>query len=204
MPARLSAALIALLVFASFTVQVSINDGNPFTAFTLLFRFFTIWSNFAAGLVMGWVALGKPVDRRVLFALATALSVVALVYHAVLAADHHPVGLDWWTNLAFHTLIPASVIAWWIAVTRTEGFALARVPYVMIAPVLYTLFALTYGELTGFYAYFFLDKQTLGWGPLLANIVGLALFFMVMGGLLMGLRSLFGRTRPSSEISADA
>ena len=203
-PARMVAGMIAILAAATFALQVSINDGSPFTAFVMLFRFFTIWSNFAAGAIMAWVATGRGIDRRVLLALATALSVVALVYHALLAADHHPVGLDWWTNLSFHTLIPASVIGWWMAVTRKDGFQPQRVPFVMIAPVLYTVFALGYGELSGFYAYFFIDKSVLGWPQLVANIVGLAAFFMAMGVLLMGLRSLIWRRRDGAAPSAAA
>lgn len=196
---RISAAAIALLAFATLALQTTINEGSPLVAFALLFRFFTIWSNFAAGAVMGWIALGRNISGRVLFALATALTIVALVYHALLAADHHPVGLDWWTNLAFHTIIPAATILWWIVSTRREGFAWAAVPYVMVAPVIYTVFALAYGAATGFYAYFFLDKSALGWGQLMLNITGLALFFMMMGALLMGLRSLLGRA-----VSGDA
>ncbi|WFL76050.1 Pr6Pr family membrane protein [Altererythrobacter arenosus] len=182
-------------------MQTTINDdrdGSALVAFALLFRFFTIWSNFAAGLVMGWIASGRHIPRAALFALATALTIVALVYWALLAADHHPVGLDWWTNLAFHGLIPAGVIGWWMVVTRHDAARWALLPFVMIAPVIYTMFALGYGELTGFYAYFFLDKSALGWGQLLANIAGLALFFMAMGAALMGIRSLVGRgPRPS-------
>ncbi len=149
---------------------------------------------------MGWIALGRHVSDRVLFALSTALMIVALVYHALLAADHHPDGLDWWTNLAFHTMIPAATIAWWVFATRREAFAWSYVPYVMVAPLIYTVFALGYGAVTGFYAYFFIDKSALGWGQLFANMAGLAIFFMIMGALLLGLRSLVGR----NEFSADA
>lgn len=187
---RLSAASIAALAAMTFIAQTSINDGSPLVAFAMLFRFFTIWSNFAAGLVMGWIALGRPVSKRVLLALVTALSVVALVYHALLAVDHHPVGLDVWTNLSFHTLIPASTIIWWMVVTRHDALSWSRLPFVMIAPVAYTVFALINGAITGFYPYFFLDKSMMGWGQLALNITGLALFFVAMGALLMGLRRL--------------
>lgn len=199
---RLSAAAIAVLAFATLALQTTINDGRDggaLVAFFMLFRFFTIWSNFAAGVVMGWIALGRHVSLRVLFALATALTVVALVYHALLAADHHPVGLDWWTNLSFHTIIPAATIGWWLVVTRANAFNWGALPFAMVAPVAYTIFALINGALTGFYPYFFLDRSNLGWGQLIANITGLALFFLIMGALLMGLRRLFGQMVPTRD-----
>lgn len=190
---RITAGTIALIASGALALQTSINEGSALFAFALLFRFFTIWVNFVAGLMMGWIALGRRISRHSLVALASALTVVALVYHALLAADHHPVGLDWWTNQAFHTLIPAASVLWWLVFTRHESFDWGALPIAMIAPVTYTIFALAYGAASGFYPYFFLDRSALDWEQLLANITGLALFFMVISALLMGIRALVGR-----------
>ncbi|WP_324828555.1 Pr6Pr family membrane protein [Qipengyuania zhejiangensis] len=190
---RALAGVIAVLVFVSLAVQTTINleqDGSPLAAFGLLLRYFTIWSNLTAGLMLGWVALGGRAPGRAVFALATALSVVALVYHALLSPDHHPVGLDWWTNLAFHTLVPAATIAWWIAFYRADAFLWKSLTIVTPAPIAYTVFALIYGASSGFYPYFFLDQPALGWSQLAINIVGLALFFVAMGAALLGVRRL--------------
>lgn len=197
-PARLTAAATGMLALASLALQTTINlesDGSPLVSFALLLRFFTIWSNLAAGLILLWVAAGKTVSERVLFALATALSIVALVYHALLAMDHHPVGLDWWTNLAFHTVVPAATIGWWIAWSDRAQLTWRSLPLVTPAPVAYTIFALLYGAASGFYPYFFLDLPNLGWVQLLLNVAGLALFFVAMGAILLGLRRLLPSAR---------
>lgn len=197
-PARLTAAATGMLALASLALQTTINlesDGSPLVSFALLLRFFTIWSNLAAGLILLWVAAGKTVSERVLFALATALSIVALVYHALLAMDHHPVGLDWWTNLAFHTVVPAATIGWWIAWSDRAQLTWRSLPLVTPAPVAYTIFALLYGAASGFYPYFFLDLPNLGWVQLLLNVTGLALFFVAMGAILLGLRRLLPSAR---------
>ena len=196
--ARLGAAAIGLTALIALALQTTINldrDGSPLVSFVLLLRYFTIWSNLAAGLILLWVGAGRHAGERVLFALATALSVVALVYRALLSADHDPVGLDWWTNLAFHTLIPASAIAWWIAWSDRAHLTWRSLPLVTPAPVAYTLFALANGAATGFYPYFFLDLPALGWGQLVFNITGLALFFVLMGVLLLGLRRIMPSAR---------
>lgn len=196
--ARVIAGAIGALALVTLALQTTINleqDGSPLISFALLLRYFTIWSNLAAGLILLWVAAGKPTNERVLFALATALSIVALVYHALLAADHHPVGLDWWTNLGFHTIIPASAIGWWVAFSDRAHLTWRSLPLVTPAPVAYTIFALIYGAISGFYPYFFLDLPTLGWLQLVLNITGLALFFVVMGAVLLGLRRLLPSAR---------
>ncbi len=189
--ARISAGAIGLVATGTLALQTTINTEPGSSAlenFALLFRFFTIWSNFAAGLVMLWIAAGRPLSERVTFSLATALTIVALVYHALLAVDHHPVGLDWWTNLNFHTIIPAAYVVWWIAFSDRAHLTWRSLPWVMVFPILYSAFALIYGTNTGFYAYFFLDLPALGWVQLLINMAGLSAFFVFMAAVLLGLR----------------
>lgn len=185
--ARPLAAAIALAGLVTLALQTVLNlqrDGSPLVSFALLLRYFTIWTNFGGALLFAWLASGRALSARLLLALATAYAVVAMVYHGLLAADHHPVGLDWWTNLLFHTVLPASAIGWWLAFApRPQWRAL---PFVMLAPVLYTGFALVVGRTTGFYPYFFLDQPRLGWAMLLAHLAGLALFFLLTGAVLRG------------------
>ena len=79
-PARLVAGAISLAALAALGLQTTINleqDGSPLVSFALLLRYFTIWSNLAAGLVMGWIALRGSIHRAVPFALATALAIFA-------------------------------------------------------------------------------------------------------------------------------
>ena len=60
---------------------------------------------------------------------------------------------------------------------------------VVLVPLVYGGFALLNGAVTGFYPYFFLDLPSLGWPMLLANMVGLAILFMAVAALLLGIRS---------------
>jgi len=192
-PSRTCAAIIAALAFGALALQTTINieqDGSPLVAFALLLRFFTIWSNLAAALVLTRIALGGRVPQPLLFALATALTIVGLVYWVLLAPDHHPVGLDKLTNQVFHTITPLATVLWWLGYAPHHPISRRTLPLVMIAPVLYTGFALVNGALTGFYPYFFLDRSKFGWGQLAFNITGLALFFLVMGAALLGVKRL--------------
>ena len=188
---RATAGVIALFVFATFALQVAINlepGVSPLVTVARMFRFFTIWTNFAAGLAMARIALGGSIPVRLHFALATAISLVALVYHLLLSADHHPVGLDVLTNQMFHTVIPLATVLWWLLDGTHPTIAARSVPIVLVAPLIYTGFALTYGAFSGFYAYFFFNLPMLGWPALLLYNTGLALLFLAMGAVLLALR----------------
>ncbi|MBX7494963.1 Pr6Pr family membrane protein [Qipengyuania sp. 6B39] len=186
--ARPVAAIIAVAALGALALQTALNldrDGSPIVAAGLLLRFFTIWSNLAAGLIMGWIAIGRKVAAEILHALASALAIVALVYWLLLAGDHHPKGLDRVTNQFHHTLVPLATIAWWVAFAERSPAFMRSVGVVMIAPVAYAIFALAYGAASGFYAYFFLDAGTLGWGQIAVNIIGLAVLFALVGAVLL-------------------
>lgn len=189
--ARIVAGLIAVAALAALALQTTINvghDGSPLIAFGMMMRFFTIWSNFGAGLILAWIAVRGRMIPQIPFALATALAIVGLVYHLLLAADHHPVGLDWYTNQMHHTIIPLATIGWWLTFSHPHSSGWRTVPVVIAVPVIYTVFALGVGQMTGFYPYFFLDLPSLGWAHLLLNIVGLGVVFAIFGALLMALR----------------
>ena len=189
--ARPAAAIIAIAALGALALQTTLNlerDGSPLVSAGLLLRFFTIWGNLAAGLVMGWIALGRRVAPEIVHALATALGIVGLVYWLLLAEMHHPGGLDRITNQFHHTLVPLATILWWLAFGQRSENATRSIGVVMIAPVAYAVFALAYGAASGFYAYFFLDAGQLGWAQLAINIFGLAVLFALVGALLLGVK----------------
>ncbi|MEZ5680633.1 MAG: Pr6Pr family membrane protein [Erythrobacter sp.] len=192
-PARIAAGVISAAAFAALAVQCMLNlerDGSPLVAAALLLRYFTIWSNLAAAVLLGWAAWKGRIHAALPFALATALAIVAVVYWALLAADHHPVGWDRHTNQMHHTFVPAASILWWLVFTRPPEAGWRSIPLVTVAPLAYTGFALVYGSVSGFYPYFFLDVPQFGMAQVALNLVGLAIAFMLFGGLLLGLRRL--------------
>lgn len=191
--ARSWAAIVSLLAAGSLVAQVMGNIGRgqellPTVGWML--QYFTIWGNCAAGVVFAWIAAGRRIEPRFTFSLAAALVIIAAVYHLLLAADHHPEGVDWWTNIAHHTLVPAGGVSWWLFFSSDTLVGWRSLPVVTAVPFAYGGFALANGAVTGFYPYFFLDLPSLGWGTLLLNMVGLAILFMVVAALLLSLRKL--------------
>lgn len=191
--ARMLAGAIAALTLLALAIQPSLGTGTALENALGLLQFFTIWSNIAACAIMGWIALGKAVPRSVMAALATALTIVGLVYWGALAAEHQPVGIDRLTNQVYHTLTPLAVVLWWLRFTPPAPAILPMLPAIMVPPLSYGLFAFLLGELTGFYAYFFLDLPAMGWANFLISNAVLAVFFALMGAGLLAIHRAINR-----------
>lgn len=191
---RIIAGAIAAAAFFALAVQPTLGDGSYLANLAAMVRFFTIWGNIAACLIMGAIALGVRVSPKVMAALATMLAIIGLVYWGLLAGDHHPTGFDRITNQFHHTIVPAAVILWWLAYTPPSPSVLELVPAIMAPPLSYTAFALVLGHLTGFYAYFFIDLPALGWVSfLIANVV-LAVVFALLGVGMVALKNRLNRS----------
>ena len=202
--ARLLAGLISASAFIALAVQVAIGTGSLIENAGGLVQFFTIWGNIGACVLMGLIASGRSIPRGVMAALATALTVIGGIYWALLAGDHQPVGIDRITNQFHHTPLPLATIAWWFVYTPRAPQVLPLIPAIMVPPLSYGAFAFVLGELTGFYAYFFLDLPALGWTSFLINMTGLAVFFAVIGAVLLKLKGVFNRLAPQGTDAREA
>ena len=191
--ARTTAALIALSVVIAFAIDVSIGAGSPGENAAGMLRFFTIWGGVGSAIIMARTAMGKAVGPAIMAALATAVTVIGLVYWTMLAGDHHPQGIGRISNQIFHTLVPVSVIAWWLRYTPAVPSILPQLPVIMVPPLAYGAFAFVLGEMTGFYAYFFIDLPKLGWFQFVISNILLACFFAAMGTALLKAKAVLFR-----------
>lgn len=188
--ARIAAGTIAVIGIATFALQIVLsveNNGSLIGAFTALSRYFTILTNGAVVIVMARMALGRVPGHRSMLALVTAIAMVAMVFHAVLANLQTFSGLGAVTNQGFHTVIPAMTVLWWIAFGGTPGIVWRDLAWVLPWPVAYTAYALVRGAVTGDYPYPFLDVAQIGWPMLGVNVLALAAIFLVVGAVFVGI-----------------
>ena len=191
--ARQSAALISVLALVSIAILPVVGEGGFLANLGGLLRFFTIWSNLAAAVIFAIIAIRRPVSRGIMAALATALTVVGSIYWTLLSGDHQPVGIERITNQVHHTIVPIAGVVWWVMFTPKAPANLALVPAIMVPPLSYGAFAFVLGELTGFYAYFFVDLPALGWTKFIISNVALALFFALLGLGLLTIKNAINR-----------
>ena len=194
---RATAGWIAGCGITALLVQPALGEWSYLENLGFLLRYFTIWGNIAACIVMGLAMFGRDVPRSVMAALATALAIIGGIYWGLLSGQHHPVGIDRVTNQAHHTIVPILTILWWLRFTPPAESIKALLPVIMVPPLTYGAFAFVLGELTGFYAYFFVDLPSLGWTQFLINNAGLALFFAAVGAGLVWLKNKLGWYRES-------
>ena len=190
-PSRALAALTAATALAAIALQLPLAataPGRPpdTAAWWWLAGYFTILTNGAVALLMGATALGVRLSARLQGGLVLSILMVGLVYHALLARLWAPEGLAWWTDQALHTATPLLTLAWWLCF-GDRHVTLRDLPFWLIWPAIYAVYALVRGALTSFWPYPFLDADTLGWPQIALNVAGMVLAFAALGLCLIAL-----------------
>ncbi|MFE1378784.1 Pr6Pr family membrane protein [Streptomyces sp. NPDC058740] len=211
MPNTLVAALFrGLLALAAVTgIVIECVEGDPL----VVFSFFTIWSNTAVAVVLGWGAVRAWTRRPPLPALWTGgvllcIAVVGLVFHLVLdneasefneaAAIARLSGPRAVANQLLHTVTPIGVVLDWLLLTRPGALRWRHAAQWLAAPGAYLAFALIRGALVSpdtptRYTYPFIDVTAHGYLGVLTNAVVLGLAFYALGLVLVTV----DRFRPS-------
>lgn len=191
-PHRISAACVALAALTSLGIQFIAEGqqlGEAATAprvLWLMARYFTILTNTAVALIFGitafyarWTGPGWPA--------AATVWIVATggVYHALLAATNVSIGIEVWSNVGMHTVVPVlTALLWLIAAPKAPLTYLHPILWTLY-PLLYAIYALIRGLIDGRFPYFFLDPTRLGWPMVATFILGLGVFFVLSGSALV-------------------
>ena len=188
-------AALMLQAWISITRHIALGNGAAYGVM-MYTGYFTILTNALCAAVATAVALGAraspalQVLRRPAFITAAAVSIllVGVIYHLLLRAIHHPVGLEYACNIALHYLVPPLfVVFWWLAVPR--GVLVWRDLWLAFAfPAVYAVYVLARGELAGVYPYPFFDVTKLGYSDVLRNAVGLSGVFVATGLTMLALK----------------
>jgi hypothetical protein len=179
--------LIALLTTTGLALQLGILLGGAWAkghsgwgAAWNFFSYFTILSNLlvAIAFTAPGAFWGRAGTRG---GVTLYIAVVGLVYELVLRRLWHPEGAQFIADLLLHDAVPLAVVARWLFL-RERGALRWRHPFIWLAyPGAYLAYAVARGELTGWWAYPFLDASTLGYGRVLLNAAGLLTLFVVLG-----------------------
>lgn len=197
--ARISAATIALVAGGSILLQIALNlsDGEGLgTMLWNLARYFTILTNLLTAITFAMIAGGRRASAGWMLALGAAMAGVGLVYHALLSHLLDQQGWEVVADQGVHTVAPILTVLWFIAFVPSDGLRWRDVGLVVIWPVIYCLYALIRGIMTGAYPYPFIDATTLTIAQMALNIAGLTAFFYALGALLLG--GIFLRERALS------
>ena len=189
-PFRLFCAILTwVTIIGQYIIMARSGDFSSIGAATLTYLgYFTVLTNILAALAFTTPFL-KPgntlrqfFDRQaVRAAIALYILVVMVVYWALLASIHNPTGWSAIFNVGLHLVIPILFIIDWMAFSPKGNMSYKHLPYWTIYPVVYGLFNIARGLITGFYPYPFLDVSKLGYGNVFVNMLGFMSIYLIGG-----------------------
>lgn len=205
--ARQLAAIIALLAWATIATQLVLNfagaeaKGVPLWRVPIdLYGYFTIWSNTLVAVVttrfarggFGRGLLGHP---GTLGATVVYIVVVGVIYNTLLVQYNPQTGLRLVIDTIFHTIVPIAYPLWWLVCVPRGRLGWNTLAPTVIFPIIYGVFALAKGSITGKYAYFFIDVGRYGFGQVLLNIAALGLLYAVLMAVVIAIDRWVHRRR---------
>lgn len=178
------------LVLGSLATAISFYTNIPeqmgegrslFGAMFHFFSFYTNWTNILLVLIFldlfkGFSGLSSPVTC------VTGLSsiiMVMIVYHFLLSATHHPVGIDKVTNVIMHYIVPVIFTLFWITCRHIGDLNWSDLYKFILFPMAFLVFTYVKAAITAEYPYDFLNYNLNGFSgvaPIIGAIVVLILF----------------------------
>jgi hypothetical protein len=197
--ARIAAALVALIAWVGLGTQLQASlallDGALPAALWAMLFYFTIIANLLVALGFTAIALGRPPAPFWLGGLVLAIVLVGVVYNTVLAGMIELSGGAALADFLNHTLTPILVPVWWLAFAK-KGALRWRAPFAWaLLPLAYFAYGLLRAGPEGKYPYPFMDVGKLGWGQVGINAIVMAVGFIVVGFVLVGVDRAMGRKR---------
>lgn len=196
-PARLKVArtwhvAVAALLAAALVTQLVLTATSDSAEFELpfrlvnLFSFFTIQSNILFCAISITLAL-RPVRRdgevwRVLrLDSVLCMTLTGVVFNTVLRGLEDHEGLRAVTDTMFHVIGPALAVIGWALFGPRPRVSGRTVALALIFPIAWCAYTLIRGAMTDWYPYPFIDVLEHGYGRVVANIVGIAALFVLLG-----------------------
>lgn len=193
---------VALALQLIVTVAMTTSDGR--TVVDALWRYlgyFTVLTNLLVALTLTQVARarwpgGAPANTSAITGVVLAIAIVGVTYHTLLSGRVPAMGPLWWTaDRMLHYLMPAATVVWWLAFVPTHTLTYRDPLWWLTFPVGYLAYALVRGSFDGWYPYFFIDVNAIGYGQTLLNSALLTVAMLVAGLAVVAGSRLMGSRR---------
>ena len=162
-----------------------------------LVSYFTIQSNVLVA-VTAWQLWRDPLRdgrwwRPVRLAALVGITVTGLVHFVLLRPLLHLEGADWLADKMLHMAVPLLAVVVWLLAGPRPRVSWRTVGEALVWPVVWTVWTLVVGALSGWYPYPFLDHRENGVGAVVVACVGITVLFLL---LFAGATTLDRRLRP--------
>lgn len=168
--------------------------------------YFTILTNILVGLAFTAPLLSPNSKLHRFFtrqavraAIALYITVVMVVYWSLLSGLDRNAGLGVVTNILLHLLIPLMYLIDWLCFAQKDRMSFRHIPYWIIYPLLYGIYTIIRGAITGTYPYPFLNVTELGGWSVFVNMLGFTAFYAVGSAGFIALGRRLGKTKVAAE-----
>ena len=162
------------------------------------FSFYTILTNILVAICLT-ISLLKPASNlgklllrsTIITAIAVYITVVGLVYNLILRSLWQPQGMQWLVDELLHSFIPVLFIVYWFLFKPTTRLTWNNAFPWLLYPVVYLIYVLLRGALSGFYPYPFVNANTLGYPEVALNCFFLFLVFLALSFGFISIHKIF-------------
>jgi len=179
------AGLLALAgwfaIIAQYVLMLNNNVNTVGEATIRFFSYFTILTNIAVATYYTALLIDAPVARKkgLLSAITIYIIIVGLVYQVALRHIWDPQGLQKWVDELLHSVVPLGALIYW-GLFEKKGLRYSQIFAWSIYPLVYLLFILIRGSISGFYPYPFVNVTEIGLQQTLINALIILALFMVL------------------------
>ncbi len=177
----------ALLGFAAIITEIAVTIERGVFNPANFFSFFTIQNNIlvVVTLLLSALVVASGKSKRwldVLRSITTVYILVVGIGFAVLLSGLQGVALTAvpWDNTVLHYIVPIAVLIDFIIDRPSRKLSFKKALIWIAYPLLYVVYTLVRGPITGWYPYPFLNPANGGYGPVLVSVAGLLLLGIII------------------------
>lgn len=164
------------------------------------FSFFTILTNIIVAISFTLLYLKGITDRgnfftkpKTLTATLVYITIVGLIYNAILRFIWAPVGMAKLVDELLHTIIPIGFILFWLFFVPKQNIKWKNILPWLIYPLVYLGYTLLRGPSANWYPYPFVDVLTLGYNKVLINSALVCAVFIFFSFLFVGIAKMMSK-----------
>jgi len=158
------------------------------------FSYFTILTNCLVILYFTIIWHKKPIFLLTHFekpgfltAITLYITTVFLIYQFILRGLWEPTGMQRIVDELLHSVIPIYMIVFWMTYENKKAVSWKAIPTWLFYPLVYLVYILFRGNLSGFYPYPFVNVTELGMEKVLINSGTLVLLFLTLAIVFVGI-----------------
>lgn len=194
-------AIVTILGWFALSLQFYLMIGNRAVSIpeTIIryFSFYTILTNILVALYSTFILL-KPDSRwgkyflrpNVTVPITVYITVVGIIYNTILRHLWNPQGLDMIADELLHLIIPVMFILYWLIFAPKRELRWTNTFPWLIYPLIYFVWVLIFGALSGFYPYPFINVTELGYSTTFLHTGMLTIGFLLLSLLFIAIDKL--------------